>query len=38
MSAMPQLAKQLGSIQSAVGYAVDRGSKIVNKGKIKLIK
>jgi putative transposase len=33
---MTSLAKQLGSTQPAVGYAVDRGNKNVNKAKIKL--
>jgi putative transposase len=33
---MTSLAKQLGSTQPAVGYAVDRGNEILNKAKIKL--
>jgi len=33
---MTSMAKQLGLTQPAVGYALDRGNKIVNKEKIKL--
>lgn len=33
---MTSIAKQLGLTQPAVGYALDRGNKIVNKEKIKL--
>ena len=35
---MTSMAKQLGLRQLAVGYAVDRGNKIVNKEKIILSK